>query len=75
MFRITDGPLAGGMVVGNYYYWQRAQPVTSAILRDVDSRARRAGCSSGLAPRRESVSARWGPYGPAFAILAVYRCG
>ncbi|MBP0577856.1 hypothetical protein J8I29_00905 [Labrys sp. LIt4] len=72
--RITSGILAGNLMVSNFYYWNRPQPVTAPILRDMDIRARRAGCLDGNAPTRSSVSARWGTYTSAYRIIGHYDC-
>lgn len=72
--RITDGILAGNLMVSNFYYQTRPQPVTSPILRDMDARARRAGCLDGNVPVRSSVDARWGTYVSAYRIITHYDC-
>ncbi|MGO4333475.1 hypothetical protein AB4037_01090 [Labrys sp. KB_33_2] len=72
--RITDGILAGNLMVSNFYYVSRPQAVTTPILRDMDIRARRAGCLDGNVPVRSSVSARWGTYTSAYRIITHYDC-
>ncbi|WP_448953899.1 hypothetical protein [Labrys neptuniae] len=73
--RVTTGILAGNLMVSNFYYWNRPQAVTPQILRDMDARARLAGCLDGSRPNRSSVSARWGTYSSAYRIIAHYDCG
>lgn len=72
--RIDGGPFAGGLMVSNFYYWRRSQPITPAILRDFDARARREGCAGGLPPMRHSLTGRWGNYVSAYTIMAIYDC-
>lgn len=73
--RITTGSLAGDLMVSNFYYQARPQPVTSPLLRDMDSRARIAGCLGGGTPRRSNVNAQWSVYDESYRIIAWYRCG
>ncbi|QEN89675.1 hypothetical protein FZC33_26640 [Labrys sp. KNU-23] len=72
--RIGDGSHAGGLMVSNFYYWRRPQPITAAIMHDLDARARREGCEGGLPPIRYSVTNDPGAHGEAHAIMAIYDC-
>ncbi|MGO4333474.1 hypothetical protein AB4037_01085 [Labrys sp. KB_33_2] len=72
--RIGDGSHAGGLMVSNFYYWRRPQPITPAIMHDLDARARREGCEGARPPIRYSITNDPGAYGEAHAIMAIYDC-
>jgi hypothetical protein len=72
--RVAHGSLAGDLMVSDFYYQRRPQPVTPALLREMDARARIAGCTSGAPPRRDDVSAKWSSYDESYRIIAWYRC-
>ena len=73
--RINSGKLAGDLLVSNFYYWNRPQPATPAILQDMDARARLQGCASGARPVRRDVSVEWATHVKAYRIIVIYRCG
>jgi hypothetical protein len=72
--RVSTGALAGDLMVSDFYYQRHPQPVTPALLREMDGRARAAGCPDGATPRRTDVSARWATYSASYRIIAWYRC-
>jgi hypothetical protein len=74
--RVTQSSLAGELMVSNYYHYSgRPQPVTPAILHEMDARARTAGCANGVPPRRGNISAQWSSANAStYRIIIWYSC-